>query len=56
MSGFADKLAAEFALRGVLDEDEAADAVVCLEEKGFVIIAPQRLAEAALVQEGLRDA
>lgn len=53
---FADLLAAEFALRQVLDHDEASDAVVCLKERGFTIIATQALAEAALVQEGLRDA
>lgn len=52
----ADLLAAEFALRKVLDEDEASSAVVCLRELDFVIVAPQYLAEAALVQEGLRDA
>jgi hypothetical protein len=52
----ADLLAAEFTLRFVLDEDEAADAVLALKGAGFVLIAPQHLAEAALVQEGLHDA
>ena len=56
MNGLADKLAAEFALRLVLDEDEAAGAVVCLEEKGFLIIAPPELQEAALAREALGDA
>lgn len=52
---FADLLAAEFSLREVLDDDDASDAVVCLREHGFTIIATQELAESALVQEGLRD-
>jgi hypothetical protein len=46
-------LAAEFALRSVLDEDDAAAAVVALRERGFVIVAPEALAAEALEQEAL---
>lgn len=52
----ADLLAAEFALRSVLDDEEASDAVLTLRELDFVLIAPQYLAEKALIQERLRDA
>jgi hypothetical protein len=47
----ADLLAAEFVLRAVIDNDEAVDAVLALYGAGFVLIAPQRLAEAAMERE-----
>ena len=49
-------LAVEFALREVMDEDEAAAGACELKELGFQVVAPVELRDAALRREAMDNA